>query len=111
MDVSSHRRRPQEVECEPGPPPCYQETPSDRKSTRLNSSHLGISYAVFCLQKKIERLPQKPVKSLNIGVMHNEVYRKTILKRHRCLRERRLALKRAVKAMIAMVRAAITTLK
>src|ERR1039458_4331331 len=24
----------------------------DRKSTRLNSSHLGISYAVFCLQKK-----------------------------------------------------------
>src|SRR5437899_4076767 len=28
----------------PGPP--------DRKSTRLNSSHLGISYAVFCLKKK-----------------------------------------------------------
>src|ERR1039458_10624087 len=27
----------------------YQQ---DRKSTRLNSSHLGISYAVFCLQKK-----------------------------------------------------------
>src|SRR5262245_64605969 len=27
---------------------CYQ----DRKSTRLNSSHLGISYAVFCLKKK-----------------------------------------------------------
>src|SRR5436853_2789139 len=25
----------------------------DRKSTRLNSSHLGISYAVFCLKKKI----------------------------------------------------------
>src|ERR1035438_6709634 len=24
----------------------------DRKSTRLNSSHLGISYAVFCLNKK-----------------------------------------------------------
>src|SRR5436853_2185050 len=24
----------------------------DRKSTRLNSSHLGISYAVFCLKKK-----------------------------------------------------------
>src|SRR5256885_11704562 len=31
-----------------------QETPSlqDRKSTRLNSSHLVISYAVFCLKKK-----------------------------------------------------------
>src|SRR5437899_10153489 len=26
----------------------------DRKSTRLNSSHLGISYAVFCLKKKRE---------------------------------------------------------
>src|SRR5947199_2650880 len=28
----------------------------DRKSTRLNSSHLGISYAVFCLKKKIARI-------------------------------------------------------
>src|SRR5437899_7294269 len=27
----------------------------DRKSTRLNSSHLGISYAVFCLKKKRNR--------------------------------------------------------
>src|SRR5262245_65646798 len=27
-------------------------TSPDRKSTRLNSSHLGISYAVFCLKKK-----------------------------------------------------------
>src|ERR1035438_3281858 len=27
----------------------------DRKSTRLNSSHLGISYAVFCLKKKRKR--------------------------------------------------------
>src|SRR5262245_64254111 len=26
----------------------------DRKSTRLNSSHLGISYAVFCLKKKTD---------------------------------------------------------
>src|ERR1039458_1129405 len=28
----------------------------DRKSTRLNSSHLGISYAVFCLKKKQQLL-------------------------------------------------------
>src|SRR5262245_62872555 len=28
------------------------ERERDRKSTRLNSSHLGISYAVFCLKKK-----------------------------------------------------------
>src|ERR1035438_10082572 len=27
---------------------------SDRKSTRLNSSHLGISYAVFCLKKQVD---------------------------------------------------------
>src|SRR4051812_49869023 len=26
--------------------------PADRKSTRLNSSHMSISYAVFCLKKK-----------------------------------------------------------
>src|SRR2546427_3167135 len=29
-----------------------QQNPSDRKSTRLNSSHSQISYAVFCLKKK-----------------------------------------------------------
>src|SRR5947199_8360722 len=29
-----------------------RHAPLDRKSTRLNSSHLGISYAVFCLKKK-----------------------------------------------------------
>src|ERR1035438_8175019 len=29
-----------------------RELSTDRKSTRLNSSHLGISYAVFCLKKK-----------------------------------------------------------
>src|SRR5690349_24018354 len=30
-------------------------TPPDRKSTRLNSSHVEISYAVFCLKKKIKK--------------------------------------------------------
>src|SRR5436305_3259290 len=29
-----------------------EERPQDRKSTRLNSSHVRISYAVFCLKKK-----------------------------------------------------------
>src|SRR5699024_12472409 len=33
--------------------------PQDRKSTRLNSSHVSISYAVFCLKKKI--IPPPPV--------------------------------------------------
>src|SRR5690625_6895967 len=30
----------------------YIMEPKDRKSTRLNSSHVAISYAVFCLKKK-----------------------------------------------------------
>src|SRR5690554_7690584 len=30
----------------------------DRKSTRLNSSHVRISYAVFCLKKKIQHQPK-----------------------------------------------------
>src|SRR5438045_5959670 len=32
--------------------PVARSVATDRKSTRLNSSHLGISYAVFCLKKK-----------------------------------------------------------
>src|SRR5688572_32364862 len=32
--------------------PSHQYPPGDRKSTRLNSSHSQISYAVFCLKKK-----------------------------------------------------------
>src|SRR5690349_25174737 len=34
--------------------------PQDRKSTRLNSSHVEISYAVFCLKKKIRSNPLPP---------------------------------------------------
>src|SRR2546422_6373480 len=41
------RPEPDEVE-RPG----REKRPADRKSTRLNSSHGYISYAVFCLQKK-----------------------------------------------------------
>src|SRR5690349_23613352 len=33
----------------------------DRKSTRLNSSHVEISYAVFCLKKKIKEHDSKEV--------------------------------------------------
>src|SRR5437762_4476713 len=33
----------------------------DRKSTRLNSSHRCISYAVFCLKKKITKSDEDPV--------------------------------------------------
>src|SRR5438874_8917915 len=41
-----------------GPEPHIAERhTSDRKSTRLNSSHVEISYAVFCLKKKKEDVP------------------------------------------------------
>src|SRR5262245_63316345 len=40
----------------------------DRKSTRLNSSHLGISYAVFCLKKKKN-------KSININLKNKHTSR------------------------------------
>src|SRR3712207_7294136 len=33
-------------------PPAARDRGADRKSTRLNSSHANISYAVFCLKKK-----------------------------------------------------------
>src|SRR3712207_6869203 len=37
-------------------PPQAGAVVEDRKSTRLNSSHANISYAVFCLKKKKQRL-------------------------------------------------------
>ena len=37
----------------------FHERFADRKSTRLNSSHLVISYAVFCLKKKKEKKKKK----------------------------------------------------
>src|SRR5258705_3830414 len=36
----------------------------DRKSTRLNSSHLGISYAVFCLKKKKKDHPSRSIRTV-----------------------------------------------
>src|SRR5690242_21428502 len=36
-----------------------EESSKDRKSTRLNSSHMSISYAVFCLKKKKKQNKQK----------------------------------------------------
>src|SRR5262245_65074091 len=41
-------------------------TATDRKSTRLNSSHLGISYAVFCLKKKKERHPVEGIERARV---------------------------------------------
>src|SRR5262245_65122052 len=45
----------------------------DRKSTRLNSSHLGISYAVFCLKKKknqnTTRATKEPKQQIEHAIM------------------------------------------
>src|SRR5688572_32430302 len=43
-------------------PRSFQSTPQDRKSTRLNSSHSQISYAVFCLKKKKKKKKNKKYK-------------------------------------------------
>src|SRR5437899_10229117 len=42
----------------------------DRKSTRLNSSHLGISYAVFCLKKKKKQKTHKNKSKKNKKMTH-----------------------------------------
>src|SRR6266508_204362 len=48
--------------------------PSDRKSTRLNSSHVAISYAVFCLKTKksspSERLKDETKRTRTVGGAH-----------------------------------------
>src|SRR5256885_9953705 len=56
-ESSSPRRRPSRTRrrCRRGRAPeeaSHLRRRGDRKSTRLNSSHLVISYAVFCLKKK-----------------------------------------------------------
>src|SRR3712207_8138790 len=70
LDSISARPHPDALRPCPGGGDCYHELPrilkrrssqngdspkklfADRKSTRLNSSHANISYAVFCLKKK-----------------------------------------------------------
>src|SRR5258705_1576143 len=46
-------------------------SPEDRKSTRLNSSHLGISYAVFCLKKKKERVEKMQLNTRYFGIYYD----------------------------------------
>src|SRR2546430_13395805 len=50
---------------------------SDRKSTRLNSSHSQISYAVFCLKKKkkkrYERSCKQVIQNIRLQLGHNSL--------------------------------------
>src|SRR5690625_6629400 len=51
---------------------------ADRKSTRLNSSHVAISYAVFCLKKK---------KKVNTMTNHTKMMEREMRQRHRELQQ------------------------
>src|SRR5437660_9660454 len=48
-----------------------RRNPEDRKSTRLNSSHVAISYAVFCLKKK-KKKKKKNNKTQKVRVTHTQ---------------------------------------
>src|SRR5690606_41131673 len=64
------RQSPQQQEEEPAR--LRYQPLSDRKSTRLNSSHVKISYAVFCLKKKILEHYIYPLISSSIQIVsHN----------------------------------------
>src|ERR1039458_8091596 len=59
--ASGCRRSPASEGCHRTAPIEASSLLRDRKSTRLNSSHLGISYAVFCLKKKqTKEVPTQP---------------------------------------------------
>src|SRR2546426_7807967 len=49
----------------------HQRARQDRKSTRLNSSHLVISYAVFCLKKKKRRNHERHTDSIEPTARHD----------------------------------------
>src|SRR5437762_8966323 len=57
-------RRGTAGELEGGAGQVFGEGAEDRKSTRLNSSHRCISYAVFCLKKKTQTNPEHPTAPL-----------------------------------------------
>src|SRR5437868_10456802 len=66
-----------EIHDHAAPPPIFHDSPGqakDRKSTRLNSSHVSISYAVFCLKKKKKPHNKKltQVKTTNTHPHHNQ---------------------------------------
>src|SRR5690606_40919786 len=45
----------------------------DRKSTRLNSSHVKISYAVFCLKKKKSEGTTPKIPVMQVGILHTRM--------------------------------------
>src|SRR3989442_7445170 len=49
----------------------FQIVKTDRKSTRLNSSHVRISYAVFCLKKKKQKQMIWPIHTYTCHQLHS----------------------------------------
>src|SRR5256885_3419870 len=64
MNAPAQQQANVELTTDPDPPHKGSNTVRDRKSTRLNSSHLVISYAVFCLKKKIKYFRCPPAHNL-----------------------------------------------
>src|SRR5690349_23631351 len=66
LAIEAMKGRQRDIELDRRPPPeqsLAEQSPTDRKSTRLNSSHVEIPYAVFCLKKKNGRsTPGPPVR-------------------------------------------------
>src|SRR5688572_32029058 len=52
------------------PPPPWGRSGRDRKSTRLNSSHSQISYAVFCLKKKKKKQIKSKITEIKTTKQH-----------------------------------------
>src|SRR5207302_2448706 len=57
----------------------------DRKSTRLNSSHVKISYAVFCLKKKKKQINNTSIISNETTSTNLHVYSSYILHSNTCI--------------------------
>src|SRR5436309_3972370 len=72
---SRHRRRERVLE-RPDESSAAGTRAQDRKSTRLNSSHVKISYAVFCLKKKTQ------VKELYAEIRYGNVYALQVPAKH-----------------------------
>src|SRR5256885_4779026 len=60
----------------------FRRTPPDRKSTRLNSSHLVISYAAFCLKKNIIILANNAIQA-DVAERYTRLSQKQVPKRLR----------------------------
>src|SRR2546430_4133450 len=68
-------RRRVDLPLHPVPPREHQAAAlGDRKSTRLNSSHSQISYAVFCLKKKTQSMFLNVISATGARILHDSQF-------------------------------------